>query len=177
MCLVAPEASAAPVARVVDLIVEPISAEAFLPFGTLIEATEDGKLFGPDEAQLQLTQGTPRFYVMRLHGRPKTFNRITRHLQVTQCLASVGGKPWLLAVAPPDQPDAADGEPDPAAIRAFRIPGNVAIALYRSTWHAGPYFDEPVQDFFNLELADTNQIDHHNCLLDRRFGLTFRFAE
>lgn len=160
-----------------DLPVEPITADAFKPFGTLIEAAEDGKLFGPDEAQLQITQGIPRFYVMRLHGRPKVFNRITRHLQVTQCLASVGGRPWLLAVAPPDQPDAADGEPDPTAIRAFRIPGDVAVALHRSTWHAGPYFDEPVQDFFNLELADTNQVDHHNCLLDRRFGLTFRFVD
>lgn len=175
MSLFEHQASPEPTGRIVDLEVEPITAVAFQPFGTLIEAAEDGKLFGPDEAQLHLTQGTPRFYVMRLHGRPKEFNRITRHLHVTQCLASVGGKPWLLAVAPPDQPDAPDGEPDPAAIRAFRIPGNVAVALNRSTWHAGPYFDDAVQDFFNLELADTNQVDHHNCLLDCRFGLTFRF--
>ena len=172
-----PNSGVASNSRVIDLVVEPISVEAFLPFGTLIEAAEDGKLFGPDEAQLQLNQGIPRFYVMRLHGRPKLFNRITRHLRVTQCLASVGGKPWLLAVAPPDLPDTADAEPDPASIRAFRVPGNVAVALHRSTWHAGPYFDDATQDFFNLELADTNQVDHHNCLLDRRFGLSFRFAE
>jgi ureidoglycolate hydrolase len=177
MSLIDPPADTALPSRIVDLVVEPITAEAFLPFGTLIEATEDGKLFGPDEAQLQLSYGIPRFYVMRLHGRPKSFNRITRHLRVTQCLASVGGKPWLLAVAPPNQPDAPDAQPDPASIRAFSIPGNVAVALHRSTWHAGPYFDAPEQDFFNLELADTNQVDHHNCLLDRSFGLTFRFAQ
>jgi ureidoglycolate hydrolase len=176
MSLADAPANPVPASRVIDLIVEPITAEAFLPFGTLIEATEDGKLFGPDEAQLQLARGTPRFYVMRLHGRPKSFTRITRHLCVTQCLASVGGKPWLLAVAPPDHPDTPDAEPDPASIRAFSIPGDVAVALHRSTWHAGPYFDAPEQDFFNLELADTNQVDHHNCQLDRRFGLTFRFA-
>lgn len=162
--------------RAIDLSVSPISAEAFAPFGTLIAAAEDGKLFGPDEAQLELTRGTPRFYVMRLKRRDKAFTHITRHLAVTQCLASVGGKPWLLAVAPPADPDNPDGEPDPTAIRAFHVPGDVAVSLHRATWHAGPFFDDPTHDFFNLELADTNQVDHHNCLLDQRYGLRFRFV-
>jgi ureidoglycolate lyase len=162
--------------RTVDLRVEPITAEAFAPFGTLIAPAEDGKAFGPDEAQLELGRGTPRFYVMRLRRREPAFRHITRHLAVTQCLAAVGGRPWLIAVAPPDAPDDPAGEPDPAAIRAFEVPGTVAISLHRGTWHAGPFFEEPTLDFFNLELADTNQVDHHNCLLDRRFGLGFRFV-
>jgi ureidoglycolate lyase len=170
------QAAASPVqTRTIDLAVAPITSETFAPFGTLIAAAEDGKLFGPDEAQLELTRGTPRFYVMRLKRRDKAFTHITRHLSVTQCLASVGGKPWLLAVAPPADADNAAGEPDPQAIRAFLVPGDVAVSLYRSTWHAGPFFDDPTHDFFNLELADTNQVDHHNCLLDQRFGLRFRF--
>lgn len=162
--------------RTVELPVSPIRAESFAPFGTLIAAAEDGKLFGPDEAQLELTRGTPRFYVMRLKRREKAFTHITRHLSVTQCLASVGGKPWLLAVAPPTDPDNPAGEPDPEAILAFHVPGDVAVSLHRATWHAGPFFDDPTHAFFNLELADTNQVDHHNCLLDQRFGLRFRFA-
>jgi ureidoglycolate hydrolase len=163
-------------ARVVDLQVRPISAEAFAPFGTLIEVAEDGKLFGPDEAQLVLDRGTPRFYVMRLHRRPPGFRHITRHLSVTQCLASVSGKPWLIAVAPPNDPDDPDAGCDPEAIRAFLVPGTAAISLHRSTWHAGPFFDDPTMDFFNLELADTNQVDHHNCHLDQRFGIAMRFV-
>ena len=162
--------------RLVDLPVQPITAAAFAPFGTLIEAAEDGKLFGPDEAQLELGRGTPRFYVMRLKRREHAFTHITRHLAVTQCLASVDAQPWLLAVAAPADPDNADGVPDPAGITAFSVPGRVAVCLHRSTWHAGPFFDAPTQDFFNLELADTNQVDHHNCQLDQRFGLRFRFA-
>lgn len=171
----AADSSTAP-ARTVDLPVAPITAEAFAPYGTLLKPEEDGKPFGSDEAQLVLDRGTPRFYVMRLHRREKVFNRITRHLAVTQCLASVGGKPWLLAVAPPLDPDNPQGEPDITQLRAFLIPGDVAVAMHRSTWHAGPFFDEPTQDFFNLELADTNQVDHHNCLLDQRFGVRYRFA-
>jgi ureidoglycolate lyase len=168
-------ASLAEGTRTVDLPVAPITTEAFAPYGTLLQPAEDGKLFGPDEAQLELTRGTPRFYVMRLKGREKAFAHITRHLAVTQCLASVGGKPWLLAVAPPLDPDNPQAEPDLDALRAFHVPGEAAVALHRSTWHAGPFFDGPTQDFFNLELADTNQADHHTCRLDSRFGLRFRF--
>jgi ureidoglycolate hydrolase len=95
---------------------------------------------------------------------------------VTQVLASVGGKPWLIAVAPPQDPDDPAKMPDPAAIKAFRIPGTVAIKLHRSTWHAGPFFEDAQVDFFNLELSDTNQTDHFSCQLDRTYGLEFRFA-
>jgi len=164
-------------ARTIDLRVAPITAENFAPYGTLLEPAEDGKPFGPDEAQLELGRGTPRFYVMRLKRRDKSFAHITRHLAVTQCLASVGGRPWLLAVAPPTDADNPQGDPELGELRAFLVPGHCAIALHRSTWHAGPFFDEPTQDFFNLELTDTNQVDHHNCWLDRRFAVQFRFVE
>jgi len=169
------ETAAAVETEVVDLKVEPVSAAAFAPFGTLIEKTPDGKMFGAADAQLVLDRGTPRFYILDLKYRELAFHVITRHIAVTQCLASVGGKPWLIAVAPPDDADNPDARPDPAKIRAFRIEGHQAIMLGRSTWHAGPFFGEPGLSFFNLELADTNQNDHHNCRLDKSFGLRFRF--
>ncbi len=162
--------------ELIDLIVEPISAAAFSPYGTLIESAEDGKPFGPDEAQLDLARGTPRFYVMRLHHRELTFRHLTRHLSVTQCLASVGGHPWLMAVATPGDPDNPEALADPASIRAFSIPGNVAVAMHRSTWHVGPFFEAERVDFFNLELADTNLVDHHNCRLDEQFGRAYRLV-
>jgi ureidoglycolate lyase len=167
---------AATEARFVDLPVEPIGTEAFAPYGTLIESAEDGKLFGPDEAQLVLDRGTPRFYIMTLKRREFGFRHITRHLSVTQCLASVGGRPWLIAVAPPETPDDASALPDISRLRAFRIEGHQAIMLGRSTWHAGPFFEDETLGFFNLELADTNQVDHHSCYLDRSFGLRYRFS-
>jgi ureidoglycolate lyase len=160
--------------RTLELAVEPVTAAAFAPYGTLLQGAEDGKPFGPDEAQLELGRGTPRFYVLRLKHREAAFRQITRHMQVTQCLASVGGKPWQIAVAPPDAPDDPDAACDLSRLKAFTIPGNAAIALHRSTWHAGPFFQEPMLEFFNLELADTNQVDHHNCPLDTLFGVTVR---
>jgi hypothetical protein len=30
-------------------------------------------------------------------------------------------------------------------------------------------------DFFNLELADTNEVDHHTVMLERQYGTVFEF--
>lgn len=163
--------------REILLPVLELTPESFAPFGQLIAASRDGKVYDEEDAQLELGRGIPRFYIMTLKHRPLSFHSITRHLLVTQCLASVGGKPWLVAVAPPVDPDNVAAQPDPGQIKAFRVPGDKGIKLHRSTWHAGPFFDAPELAFFNLELSDTNKVDHHSCRLDHAFGVGFRFAE
>jgi hypothetical protein len=51
----------------------------------------------------------------------------------------------------------------PEDISVFKIPFGQFIKMHEGTWHAGPHFDgPPYMDFYNLELADTNQVDHHN---------------
>jgi ureidoglycolate hydrolase len=163
-----------------DLPIQPLTPQAFAPFGAVMAALEDGIAFGPQDAQLELSRGTPRFYTMRLYNRHTdagmTVRRITRHRAVTQALASVGGHDWVMAVAPPLQVDVPDAEPALADIRAFRIPGDVAVMLHRGTWHAGPLFDAPEACFFNLELADTNQVDHHSCELGPRYSMALRLV-
>ncbi|MDB9398942.1 ureidoglycolate lyase [Microcystis aeruginosa CS-567/02-A1] len=134
-----------------------ITPENFRPYGQVISASEDGKTFDGEDAQLNLENGTPRFYIMRLEKRGLKFDKITRHLQCTQCLGSLEGKDWLIAVCPPHNDL---NQPVLAEIAAFRIPGNCFIKLNEGTWHAGPYFEHEVVDFYNLELADTNVVDH-----------------
>lgn len=159
------------------LPVNRLTPESFAPYGTVIEPKEDGTPFGPEDAQLELTRGTPRLYIMRLPRRELRVKQITRHRQVTQCLASVGGKPWLIAVAPPLKVDDPQAEPAFEDIKAFHIPGDVAIKLHRGSWHAGPFFEDEVVSFFNLELSDTNEVDHQNCYLEKQHGIVFEFAE
>lgn len=154
------------------LIAQAITPEAFAPYGQLIFASVDGQPYGADDAQLRLDQGTPRFYIMRLHHKGRRFSRITRHRRCTQCLGSLEGKDWLIAVAPPAEAD----EPDLGAIAAFRIPGNCFIKLNLGTWHAGPYFDQPSIDFYNLELSDTNITDHQTYNLLTQHGLEFEIV-
>lgn len=170
------EAPASRAPRTIRLTPRPINAGSFAPYGQLVEPGQDGTPFGPADAELVLTMGTPRLYIMRLAARGLRFGHITRHRRVTQCLAAMGGQDWMLAVAPPLGVEDPGATPDPAAITAFRIPGTAAIKLHRGTWHAGPYFTAPHADFLNLELADTNEADHQSAHLERDHGLLFEFA-
>lgn len=131
-------------------------------YGTLVTAGEDGSPFGDADAALDFSHGRPRFYIMRLTKRPLLVKGITRHARVTQCLASTDGADWFICLAPPSP-----GHDAPThSIGCFRIPGGSALALHAGSWHAGPYFTAATQDFFNLELTDTNETDHHTAMLD-----------
>ena len=132
-----------------------IDANSFKPYGQLITASVDGKPYDFTDAQLNLGNGLPRFYIMRLHKRGRKFKQIARHLKCTQCLGSLEGKDWFIGVAPPSSTD----KPDREKMVVFRIPGNCFIKLELGTWHAGPYFDWDEVDFYNLELSDTNIVD------------------
>jgi ureidoglycolate hydrolase len=137
---------------------ELITPENFSDYGQVIFASKDGKSFDSEDAQLVLDKGIPRFYIMRLTKRGNKFYNITRHGQCTQCLGSLEGKDWLIAVCPANN---SVNEPDLDRMRAFRIPGNCFIKLDVGTWHAGPYFEHDSVDFYNLELSDTNIVDHY----------------
>jgi ureidoglycolate hydrolase len=158
-----------------DLPARPITREAFAPFGDLIAPTDDGAPVGAQDARLDLSRGTPRLYIMRLRNRGLEFRQITRHRNVTQCLSALGGKSWLMAVAPPKSLDDPSAEPALEDIAAFAIPGSVAIKLHRGTWHAGPFFEDEEISFLNLELSNTNETDHQSSRLDQRFGFALRF--
>lgn len=158
----------------IQLRATPLTEEAFAPYGEIVRPSEDGEPYGAHDASLDLAQGTPRAYIMRLRDKPLTVSHITHHASVTQCLAAAGGgrQPWFLAVAPPSIAPA-EGEgvlrsgaghlytpPPPEAVRVFEISGPTLVKLHAATWHAGPMFAAPEMDFFNLELSDTNVNDH-----------------
>lgn len=148
---------------------ELITPENFKRYGQVIYASADGKAFDSEDAQLVLNRGIPRFYIMRLMNKGRKFGGITRHLQCTQCLGSLEGKEWFMGVAPPADflcPKLED-------IVVFKIPGNCFIKLEVGTWHAGPYFDADFVDFYNLELSDTNVVDHDTCSLIKTYGVEF----
>ena len=150
----------------------PITREAFRSFGQVIWPQPDDQPFTPQDAQLNLENGTPRFYIMELHQRGRRFHKITRHGACTQCLGSLDGREWFLGVAPPGKAP----NPDPDDIRVFKIPGNCFVKLEVGTWHAGPYFDDETVSFYNLELTDTNIVDHTTCDLLQTYGIAFEIV-
>ena len=160
--------------RLVDLPIVDLTPQRFAPYGSVVAPRAGSDPVRAEDAPLDLGGGKPRFYAMRLPPRGLTVTAITRHRRVTQALASVGGHTWFLAVAPPLAVDDPAAEPALDDIRAFRIPGDVAVMLHKGTWHAGPLFEGNEQSFFNLELADTNDTDHHTSDLVARYGCALR---
>lgn len=134
--------------------------ESFAPYGQLIAESLDGDLYDPikTDAALDLSQGTPRFYLMKLTGgRPMRADRITRHKKVTQCLGALGlSSDFYLVVH-----EATDNL-TLAGLKAFRIPPCHFVKLRMGTWHVGPMWTGSDLDrtFMNLELTDTNEVDH-----------------
>jgi ureidoglycolate hydrolase len=151
------------------LDVRELTTEAFAPYGQVIAPlrtggqgaeTGDGPEASFGEAKLVLGNGEPRLWIMHLPHVGLGFTRIARHRRVTQCLGSLGGKEWLIGVAPPgDHGD--DARPRIEDIAAFRVPGDRLIKLHVATWHAGPHFVHDECLFVNLENLDTNRRDFH----------------
>ncbi|KAJ6844558.1 uncharacterized protein M6B38_293190 [Iris pallida] len=173
---------------------KPIDATpvTFAEFGQVVSASADGAEFGPDDAQLDLQRGVPRFYIMHLQDRELKFRRITHHASVTQCLGCVGGEEWFLGVAKAsildesktsnDNKDnravlSASGHyytpPHPDDVRIFRIAGAKFLKLNKGTWHAGPLFKSKAMDFYNLELSNTNVVDHTTHDFVKEDGVVF----
>jgi ureidoglycolate hydrolase len=152
-----------------QLQIQLITSEKFSPYGQVIFPTHNQKPFDANDAQLILNRGIPRFYIINLHRKEMKFNQINCHLQCTQCLGSVEGKEWLIAVCPPND------IPDFKKISAFRVFGNCFIKLNMGTWHAGPYFEQEFASFYNLELSNTNIIDNLTYSFLDNQNLEFEF--
>jgi ureidoglycolate hydrolase len=165
---------------VTKILAQPLEPKLFAPYGEVISprgagAQFDSNPYDPEtsaqEPRLTLTNGTPRLWIMRLKKNGLAFAKLARHRRVTQCLGSLQGKEWFIAVAPPNDP--ADGTcPKLARIAAFRIPGDCVIKLHVATWHAGPHFLHDECLFFNLENLDTNKRDFEAYDLPNEFCIS-----
>ena len=110
---------------------------------------------------------------MRLPKRGMAFDRITYHAKVTQCLGGLTPSDWYLVVAAPT--GSAHNPPTQQDLHAFRIPAGKFVKLHEGTWHAGPLFqDIESMDFYNLELSDTNQVDHNTHVYSEQDGIMFQ---
>jgi len=157
----------------------PLEPKAFAPYGEIILARVAGTQFddnpynpqtSAEEPNLILTNGVPRLWIMRLKKNGLVFSKMARHRRVTQCLGSLQGKEWFVAVAPPNNLE--DGAcPELARVAAFRIPGDCVIKLHVATWHAGPHFLHDECLFFNLENLDTNKRDFDAYELPNEFQI------
>ena len=69
-------------------------------------------------------------------------------------------------------------QPGPENIKVFKVLPGQFVKMDQATWHAGPHFEGvEFMDFCNLELADTNIVDHHNHFMNQSQGVRIRIED
>ncbi len=123
---------------------EPLTAEAFAPFGDVLERpTEPGRLYFDSalgnlrehaHASLSLSMRAPT------QALPMEAISLERHEFSSQSFVPVDVDDWLVVVAP----HAETGGPDVSRVRAFRARGDQGVTYKPNTWHHGlTVFERP----------------------------------
>lgn len=121
-----------------ELIPEPLSAEAFVPFGSVIEASDEA-------VKLEINQGHAVRYdrladvdvgdglavISLFRARPLAelvLRAFERHPLGSQSFVPLSGGTYLVAVAPP-------GDFDAALVRLFRAEPHQGVHYRKGVWH------------------------------------------
>jgi ureidoglycolate hydrolase len=130
---------------------EPLTADAFAPFGQLVKEGDmvmelrDGEVF--------------HLNVLHYDRGDLRCDHLNRHHKATQMLVALAGKPTLLVVAPKEHDFST--EDHLTSIRAFICDGTAGVNLALGTWHWGPYPIHESVDLVNVQgkgFANDNEI-------------------
>jgi ureidoglycolate lyase len=139
-----------------DLKLEPLTAEAFAPFGTVMDTAA---------AELRMINGgtTERFHALAMadtatgggqtilslfRGQPRAFpyavGMMERHPLGSQAFFPVTKANWIAVVAP-------DAGGSPGQPRAFLVPGHIGVQYARNVWHHPLIAVGRVSDFLVMD--------------------------
>jgi ureidoglycolate lyase len=138
---------------------EPLTPEAFAPFGQVI-ASGDMVMELRDGEQFALN-------VLSYDRHPLVCDHLNRHHRATQALVALAGRPTLVVVAPPELDFSTRDHL--SGVRAFVCDGTAGINIALSTWHWGPYPLMDHVDLVNVQGAgflDDNEVAHLERDLD-----------
>lgn len=141
------------------LVVEPLTLEAFKPFGDVIEASDAVRHFTinggnterfHDLARLEAGEGG-RIIASIFRGLPRalpfTVTMMERHPKASQAFMPLSGKPYLVVVAPPGKAPAASD------LRCFLAGPGQGVNYATGTWHHPLLALDEVCDFLVLDRA------------------------
>jgi ureidoglycolate lyase len=124
------------------LSIEPLTAEAFRPFGDVIEASDAARHFTinqgfaeryHDLAQIDTSGEGGHTVVSIFRALPRTFPMaitvMERHPLGSQAFVALAPVPFLVVVALPGEP------PGPPDIRCFLAQAGQGVNYARGTWH------------------------------------------
>lgn len=156
-----------------QLKIEPLTAEAFKPFGKVFDARER-----PSERRTLVydkafdVAGKTVVGVIWQPFAGLRFTELERHFAVTQAFIPMSGSLSVVAVAAPTNLKDPEAVPRPEQVRAFLIDGTVGFRYKVGTWHSlDRYILHPPGATFviiNVEPNPTQVVDY-----GKKFGVRF----
>ena len=125
--------------NVVRLKVQPMTREAFAPFGVLIDSR--------GSVEIDLCEGKPSLTGATAEWRPFGFDFMARHRLTMQVFSPLASSQSVIAVAPPNDDEA----PDVDRVVAFLVDGRLPYAYHKGTWHTPPF---PVREWSSYLVVD-----------------------
>ncbi|RAK60676.1 ureidoglycolate lyase [Phenylobacterium hankyongense] len=141
-----------------EVIPQPLTADAFAPFGEVIEASDRAEQIAinygfttrfNDLADVDVGDEGGRAIVSLFRARPLDPPRLKifeRHPLGSQAFVPLQGRPYLVAVAPP-------GGFDPAAVQVFRAAAYQGVNYRKGVWHHFLLALEAESDFLVIDRA------------------------
>ena len=114
---------------------EPLTKEAFRPFGELLDA-DARSVDPPISSPIGFEGGKVRIGTTQLPYKGLRFTGMEQHFHVTQAFIPITGSPAVVAVAAPTSQDDPNAIPKPEDVRAFLIDGTVGYMLHKGVWHS-----------------------------------------
>lgn len=145
-----------------SLQVEPLTREAFAPFGEVIE-TEGAKELPVVKdvavrfhalATVDVTDTAPLISIFHTNAQllPITVDLLERHLLGSQAFVPLSPLSWLVVVAPTQE----DGTP--GDLRGFQPTNGQGVNLARGTWHA-PILSLEEGEFLVVDRGGADNLD------------------
>jgi ureidoglycolate lyase len=148
--------------------VEPLTADAFAPFGRVVDAPErapdskgDPWRWWADTALLERADGRFAVGYLEIENGRSGFDWAERHLGSEELVIPVRGE-LLLYAGPPDQGDA----PSRDRFRVFRMRPGQAALLGKGVWHGAPLAAGGSATALVLLLEGTGQNDTEMARFD-----------
>jgi ureidoglycolate lyase len=136
--------------RTICLTVQPMTREAFAPYGEIIGERGD--------VNLDLDGGAANLGAQTVEARPLSFDFLGRHQRTEQVFVPLGGAKSVIALAPPSLENSA--VPDIKRMAAFLVDGTCAFKLHRGTWHASAFPLSECASFLVFDREGTLEEDY-----------------
>ena len=147
--------------QVVRLKVQPMTREAFAPYGVLIDSR--------GSVEIDLGEGRPSLTGATSERRPFRFDFMARHKHTMQVFSPLASSQSVIAVAPPSEA----GVPPVERIAAFLVNGRLPYAYHKGTWHTPPF---PVGEWASFLVVDrSGTLDDDYELVDLRVARNCSF--